>query len=355
MRVWMDLANSPHVPLLSPVVSRLRADGHEVVLTVRDHAQTLGLARRNWGTFAVIGGPSPADRLAKGRAIARRAEALRRFAELRKPTVAFSHGSYAQLLAARLTGLPAVTMMDYEHQPANHLSFRLAGNVIVPAVFPDRALRRYGARRAHVVRYPGFKEELYLTDLQPDRAVLNELKLDPERVIVVLRPPPDGALYHRMTNDRFAEILQLAADREAVQAVVLPRSADQARRYAARRGVLVPERPVDGSSLLALADVVVGAGGTMNREAALLGTPTYTVFAGRLGAVDAHLIRSGRMHDLRDPAVEPSFVKKQPYAIGGPSRAAAILQIIIETIESASSDSVTAPPEVLEHRGDDGV
>lgn len=336
MRVWVDLANSPHVPLLRPVVSRLRADGHEVVLTVRDHAQTLGLAQRSWTTFSVIGGMSPADRLAKGRAIAGRAEALRRFARLRKPTVAFSHGSYAQLLAARLTGVPAVTMMDYEHQPANHLSFRLARNVIVPAVFPESALRRYGARHRHVMRYPGLKEELYLEDLQPNGAVLDELKLDPERVIVVLRPPPDGALYHRMTNDRFAEILQLAADREAVQAVVLPRSPEQARRYASRRGVLLPERPVDGSSLLALADVVVGAGGTMSREAALLGTPTYTVFAGRLGAVDAHLIRSGRMHDLRDPAIEPSFVKKQPYATGGPSRAADILQIIIETIESAS-------------------
>jgi uncharacterized protein len=332
LRVWVDLANSPHVPLLIPVISRLRADGHEVVLSVRDHAQTLGLARRSWGDFTVIGGPSPPGRLAKGRAIARRAEALRRFALARKPTVAFSHGSYAQLLAARLLGLPAVTMMDYEHQPANHLSFRLAGEVIVPGVFPAGALRRCGAGRARVVRYPGVKEELYLGSLHPDHTVLDELGLDPDRVIAVLRPPPEGALYHRMPNDRFEQILALAAADAGVQTVLLPRTQEQRSRYAAHPGLCLPDRPVDGSSLLALADLVVGGGGTMNREAAVLGTPTYTVFASRLGAVDAELIRSGRMYDLRDPNVRPSFVKKQPRRTSGASRSAEILRIVTETI-----------------------
>ena len=146
MRVWIDLANSPHVPLLEPVVARLRADGHTVVLTARDHAQTVELARRAWPDVLVIGGPSPSGRAAKARVLAQRVAALRSYARRQNLDVAFSHGSYAQIVAARLARVPAVTMMDYEHQPANHLSFRLAQRVIVPEAFPAAALRGDSAR-----------------------------------------------------------------------------------------------------------------------------------------------------------------------------------------------------------------
>jgi len=203
-------------------------------------------------------------------------------------------------------------MMDYEHQPANHLSFRLAHRVVVPELFPAPALRRFGARSGRVLRYPGFKEQLYLTDFTPDRGVLEGLGLDPSKVVVAMRPPPEGALYHQMANRRFDEIAAAVAGAEGVQGVLLPRSADQARRYAELDGVRIPPRAVDARSLLALADVAVGAGGTMNRESALLGTPTYTAFAARLAAVDSELMRLGLLHDLRDPAVKPAFVKKDP-------------------------------------------
>jgi predicted glycosyltransferase len=204
-------------------------------------------------------------------------------------------------------------MMDYEHQPANHLSFRLARRILVPELFPARALRRFGARPDRVLRYPGFKEQLYLAGFTPDRGVLDRLGLDPAAVVVVMRPAPEGALYHQMANRRFDEIAEAGAGAEGVQAVLLPRSADQARRYARFGGGLkVPTRAVDARSLLALADVAIGAGGTMNRESALLGTPTYTAFAARLAAVDSELIRLGLLHDLRDPGVAASFVKKDP-------------------------------------------
>src|SRR5215216_5683751 len=161
MRIWLDLSNSPHVPLFEPVVDVLHAEGHEVLLTARDHAQTVELARQLWPHVIVVGGRGPGTRMAKGRAIAARARALVRFAREAAPDVALSHGSYAQLLAARVARIPLITMMDYEHQPANHLSFRLAGRVIVPAAFPEAALRRCGARSRKVRRYEGFKEELY--------------------------------------------------------------------------------------------------------------------------------------------------------------------------------------------------
>jgi predicted glycosyltransferase len=312
MRAWIDLANSPHVPLLEPVVQNLRNDGHEVLLTVRDHAQTLELARQLWPDAELIGGESPGSRLAKGRQIAARAVALARYARRTRPDVAFSHGSYAQLIAARAARVPAATMMDYEHQPANHLSFRLAKRVVVPELFPAQALRRFGARDTRVRRYPGFKEQLYLADFTPDHRVLDGLGLDVTNVLVVMRPAPEGALYHQMTNSRFDEIVAAAAGAEGVQVVLLPRSAAQAHRYGEFEGVQVPGRAIDARSLLALADVAVGAGGTMNRESALLGTPTYTAFAARLAAVDSELMRLGLLHDLRDPGVEPRFVKKDP-------------------------------------------
>ncbi len=331
MRVWIDLANSPHVPLFVPVVREARDRGHEVVLTARDHAQTRALAEEAWPEVSIVGGKSPAGRVAKGRAILGRALALRRFARERRPDVALSHGSYAQVLAARGARVPAVTMMDYEHQPANHLSFRLARCVIVPVIFPEDSLRRFGARSDKVVQYDGFKEELYLAGVAPDRAVLTTLALDPSRVTVAMRPPPEGALYHREGNVRFDDLLDdvLAAD---AQVVLLPRGDEQETRYR-RPGVVIPDGPVDGRVLLATVDVMIGAGGTMTRESALLGTPTYTVFLGEQAAADAELIRQGKLMDLRTTGAPR--VERKPGSGAGvePARARAILEIVLAQTE----------------------
>ena len=337
MRVWIDLSNSPHVPLFEPVVARLRAQNADVVLTARDHAQTLELARRAYGLVDVVGGESPRGRMRKGLSVAARARALFEVARRTRPDVALSHGSYAQVLAARAAGVPVVTMMDYEFQPANHLSFRMADRVLVPTVFPEAALRRFGARRRKVVRYEGFKEELYLGFFEPDESILSSLGLNPSSVITVMRPPPEGALYHQGGNDRFDGLLEEAAARDDVQVVVLPRVTAQAVTYLGRSDLIVPEQVVDGSSLLAHADLMIGAGGTMNRESALLGTPTYTVFAERLAAVDLELIRLGLLHDLRNESVRPDFVKKPPRdPVAARERAEATLQHILATLEGVA-------------------
>lgn len=331
LRVWVDLANSPHVPLFEPVVDELRSRGHEVVLTARDHAQTRGLAERAWDEVTIVGGVSPPGRVAKGLSIASRARSLRRFARKRRPHVALSHGSYAQVLAARTARIPAVTMMDYEHQPANHLSFRLASRVIVPQVFPEESLRRFGARAAKVLRYDGFKEELYLGRVRPDPGLLTSLGLDPARVTAAMRPPPEGALYHREGNLRFDELLEHVLGHGA-QVVLFPRGDDQAARYR-RAGVVIPEREIDGPALLATVDLTIGAGGTMTRESALLGTPTYTVFLGELAAADAELIRLGKLVDLRSSG--EAVVKRSSAASTGLVRTNAILETVIRAIENA--------------------
>ena len=339
MRVWIDFANSPHVPLFEPVVEHLATRDVSLVLTVRDHAQTLALARRAFGEVEVVGGASPRGFFQKGSSIAGRAVGLQRVARRTRPDVALSHGSYAQVLAARAAGVPAVTMMDYEFQPANHLSFRLANRVVVPKIFPEAALRRFGARERKVVRFDGFKEELYLGKFDPTDGVLSELGLDASNVIAVMRPAPEGALYHRTGNERFDLLLGEAAAREDVQVVVLPRVSEQAEAYGRRSGVILPQRAVDGRSLLAHADLMIGAGGTMNREAALLGTPTYTVFAGRLAAVDSELMHRGLLRDLRDETSRPSFTKKPVRdPVAARERSEEILRVVIRTLETTARD-----------------
>ncbi len=339
MLVWIDLANSPHVPFFEPVVDRLKTEGHDVLLSARDHAQTVELAQQTWQDVIVIGGRSKSSRVAKGSVLAARAARLHRLARHFKPHVALSHGSHAQILAARSARIPVVSLMDYEHQPANHLSFRLAHRLLVPEAFPASALRHFGARQSKVVRYEGFKEDLYLAEFVPDPNVLEAIGVDYRKILVVVRPPPTGALYHRHANEHFDQLVEFCRRQSNTQVVLLPRGPEQANDYTIAN-VIVPARAVDGRSLLASADVFIGAGGTMTREAALLGVPTYTVFAGPLAAVDAQLIRAGLIRDIRHVPTLPSLTKKPPRdSAASRRRREAILQKITDNVKEMGSGS----------------
>jgi predicted glycosyltransferase len=305
MKVWIDLHNSPHPLLFAPVVRRLEVLGHEVLLTARDNAQTLELARARWPGVSVLGSASPAGRLAKGLAVWQRVTALRRWAVSARPDVALSHNSYAQIVAARELGIPTVTAMDYEHQPANHLAFRLAHRILLPATMPRRSVRRQGASRAKTVSYPGLKEELYLGDFSYDAAELGRAGVDvrSDATIVVTRPPPSGATYHQFENPLYAAALRVLGRQDSVRCVALTRTAAQREELAGLglRNFVFPRHAVDARSLMYAADLVIGAGGTMTREAALLGVPTYTVFAGRASAVDDALVERGLLRRLSTP------------------------------------------------------
>lgn len=298
MRIWIDFSNSPHPLLFEPVIEALERDGHSVLITARDNAQTRELTIGRWPDAAVIGGSSPPGRAGKAAAIGARVAGLRRWAAVARPELALSHNSYAQILAARSRGLRTVTAMDYEHQPINHLAFRLAHRVVVPDVFPASLARRQGGR-AKLRRYAGFKEEIYLTGLELDPGAPERLGIEPDgRVLVVARTPPSGATYHRFGNPLFEDLVEELRRREDCVAVVLPRRGEQREALLARpaQNLVVPERAVDSHSLIHAADLFVGAGGTMTREAALLGVPTVSLYAGRRSAVDRALERRG---DLR--------------------------------------------------------
>jgi predicted glycosyltransferase len=298
VKIWLDMANSPHPVLFGPLSETLRERGHELWVTSRPHAQTLALSRDRWPDVEVVGYPSPASRIGKTRAIGTRAARLARRAQAERPHVAVSLNSYAQIVAARLARIRSVTIMDYEFQPANHLAFRLADRIVVPHVFPDSALARFGARRERVSRFHGFKEEFYL-DHHLGLPVWPGVR-QPDTTYVVFRPPPVGALYHRGGNGRFDALLADAARRDAVRALVLPRWDTQRALYASWPGLDVADGPLDGIASLRSSDVFIGAGGTMSREAALLGINAYTMFAGALPAVDAALVAQGRLEDLRE-------------------------------------------------------
>ena len=339
MIVWIDLSNSPHPLLFAPVAQRLEAIGDEVLVTARDNAQTAELARARWPRVDVIGGPSPASRLKKAGALARRVLALRRWARRRRPDLALSHNSYSQILAARLARTPVVTAMDFEHQPANHLAFRLAQAVLVPEQFPAEATRRQGARNAKLHRYPGLKEELYLGYFEPDPDVLSGLGLnrgDQEKLVVV-RTPPSRAIYHRSDNPLFMEVLKVIDAQPDVRAVVLARHPEQRRAIAelALRNCLVPERALDSRSLVYAADLFIGAGGTMTREAALMGVPTMSVYAGDSPAVDRALESQGRLVRLVQTDQVASVRKRahDPEPLTQlRARSEAILSVFVEAI-----------------------
>jgi predicted glycosyltransferase len=296
MRVWVDLTNSPHVLVMRPVIAALRAGGHEVEVTARDFAQTLQLCDRFGIEYTAVGRHRGGRIAAKAIGLASRSAALARWARGRGFELAIGHGSNDVTVAAALLRIPSATTFDYEWATVQHnVNCRLARAVVVPDAIPPERLYRYGAR-GKLMPYPGLKEEYYLADFEPDPAVVGELGLDRAQPIVVVRTPPSVSLYHRFENDLFAAVLDRL---RGSQAVVFPRTAQQRAELTGAGGFVVPERAVDTQSLVAYADLVISAGGTMNREAAVLGTPVYTVFEGRLGAVDERLIAAGRLRWLR--------------------------------------------------------
>jgi predicted glycosyltransferase len=296
MRVWVDLTNSPHVLVLRPVIERLRARGAHVEVTARDFAQTVALCARHGIDAEVIGHHRGGRVGAKALGLAERSAALARWARGRRFDLALGHGSNDVTVAAALLRIPSSTMFDYEWATVQHtVNCRLVQTVVTPDAIPPERLDRYGARR-RLRQYPGLKEEYYLADFEPDSAVLAELGLDAGAPLAVVRTPPEVALYHRFEHDMFGAILGRL--REQGQVVVLPRTPEQREGLAAAGGFIVPERAIDAPSLVAFADLVVSAGGTMNREAVALGTPVFTTFEGRMGGVDERLIAEGRLRRL---------------------------------------------------------
>jgi predicted glycosyltransferase len=311
-KVWIDLTNSPHVLFFRPILRRLDEAGVPWTVTARDFAQTLGLLERFGIPHTVIGRHGGASLRGKGLGLVRRSGALLRFGRGRGFSQAVSHGSNDLAVAARVLRIHSTVLHDFEGARGMHrINFRLADKVMLPEAIPFEPLARLGLDHRRYRPYAGLKEQVTLADFMPDESVADELGLDRSRPVAVLRPPATMSLYHRgLHNTVFEAVLERLLD-SGVQVVLLPRTAEQSDAFRGALGVIVPAAPVDGPSLLWMADAVVSAGGTMNREAALLGVPTWTTFAGELGAVDRWLVAEGRLRIAERPE-DVVVVKRQP-------------------------------------------
>lgn len=314
MRIWVDCTAAAHPVVLRPVIETLRDRGHDVSITARDYGQTEGLLDRlglDYESFGSHGGASTAS---KALALGSRSTALARWARPRRFDLAIAHGSVDVAAVGTALRIPQAQMQDYEYAGLQRkLAWRAASRVIVPDAIPIERLEAAGARAGKLVRYPGLKEDYYLADFEPDPAVVAELGLDrlgvapvrsaDDRILVVVRPPPETSAYHADNPLYEGVIDRLVAD-PAVVTVLIPRTEGQ-RQAAVARGeeaLVIPDRAIDAQSLIAYADQVVSAGGTMNREAVALGVPVRTIFSGRMGAVDERLIADGRLGELTDPS-----------------------------------------------------
>jgi predicted glycosyltransferase len=322
VRFWVDCTAAAHPLVLRPVIERLRARGDEVEITAREYGQTVGILDRLGLAHTVVGAHGGGSASGKARALAGRSSELYSWARRRNFDLAIGHGSVDLAFVATFMRVPSAQMQDYEFAGLQRqLAFRAARRVLAPDAIPVDAMRRAGAAGRKLVRYPGLKEDYYLADFEPDAAVLGELGLDRERVLVLVRPPPESSAYHAV-NPLYDGVLDRLVAAGSTTAIVIPRTerqrADGLERAARGEPVVVPERAIDAQSLIAYSDLVVSAGGTMNREAVALGTPVRTIFSGRMGAVDAKLMEQGLLLPLTNPADLPLVKRDRPAGVQNP-------------------------------------
>jgi predicted glycosyltransferase len=345
-RVWIDLDNSPHVPFFIPIIDELRKQGIAVTLTARDAYQVRALLEFYKVHCEVIGGHAGKNKVLKVLGSCTRALQLAPTVARAQPDLGLSHGSRAQVLVCKLFNIPAMVIEDYEF--ATKTGFLEPDWIVLPDVIPDRAMSKHTDR---VMRYSGLKEDVYVSRFRPDPGIYEKLKISGNPLIAMLRPPADEAHYHNPESDiLFAEVLRFLGSRPGVLAIVLPRNERQKRRLWSECDdlltsgkMIIPDRPLDGLSLVWFSDLVVSGGGTMNREAAALGVPAYSVFRGKIGAVDRHLVQQGRLiliENLKDVQKKIRLKRwNRPVAPDSKSRPAlaAILRHVVSKVNARRS------------------
>ena len=297
-KVWIDIDNSPHVPFFLPIIEELEKQGVEMGLTARNIYQVCELLDFFHLPCKVIGKHYGKNKFMKVFGTLLRTLQLAPTALRMRPNVAVSHGSRAQLMICKVLGIPTIVMHDYEH--STKTGFLEPDWFLMPDVIPEGAMVR---KTDTVMRYPGLKEDVYVPRFRPDPTILTQLGISPDELVVTLRPPATEAHYHNPESEiLFAETMRLLSANPRVRAVTLPRNARQGQQLRADWSeliasgqMLVPDKPVDGLNLIWFSDLVVSGGGTMNREAAALGVPVYSIFRGKIGAVDRYLAETGRL------------------------------------------------------------
>jgi uncharacterized protein len=299
MKIWIDLDNTPHVPFFKPIIRELEKRGYEVVLTAREAFQVCELATQAKLAYTKIGRHYGKNPLMKIVGLVWRSLQLLPFFLRERPDMGLSHGSRGQMLLCNLMRIPTVLIMDYEHAQTP-LLLRPRWE-IVPEVLFNEILHCKSKERIRT--YRGIKEDVYVPDFTPDPALREQLHLNGRDVIVTVRPPATEAHYHNPESETlFVAFLNRVCSTSGIKAVLLPRNKTQEAQirtswpqWFATSHVVIPQKAVDGLNLLWHSDLVVSGGGTMNREAAALGVPVFSIFRGQSGAVDRNLQSEGRL------------------------------------------------------------
>ena len=335
--IWFDLDNSPHVPLFRPVFEYLRSKNADFKITARDFAQTLDLLKLWNIPHTAIGTHGGKNKIKKVLNTYNRSSQLKKFAKDFHFSLAVSHGSRSQLVAASRLKIKSLLMMDYEYTETKIFNY-FSGNLLIPKLIPDERLASCGINLKKVIRYDGFKEELYLSSFAPDADFRKSINVSKDLVLVVIRPPGMTGNYHEAKSE---ELLIKAIEHFSASSnttcLIIAR-AEPDRNYILSKcklseNVKFLEKAVDGSQLVYAADIVLSGGGTMNRESALLGTKTFSIFTGRKPYLDEYLAEKGRMKfiesekDIEDIVIERS--DKPPSFVTHKNLAAEISEIII--------------------------
>jgi uncharacterized protein len=352
-RVWIDLENSPHVPFFSPIMKRLEELDCEIVLTARDCFQVCELADLSGLKYRKVGRHYGKHTFAKILGLGIRVLQLAPFILRQKPAISVSHGSRSLVVLSALLGIPTITISDYEH--ADHHAMKLLGSkskkwVMTPEVIPADIFLKNGFSPDHVLHYPGIKEDVYVPHFVPKTSPRDSFGFKATDVVVIIRPPATEAHYHNPESEKLlAEVFLMISERPDVKAILLPRTktqeADLRQAYSglfAEKQVIVPEHASNGLDLIWSSDLVISGGGTMNREAAALGIPVYSLFRGPLGAVDRDLADKGALimlasvQDVRDKLRLDQRRRDRSFQAGKRSA----LEVVVNHIET-----------VLENRG----
>jgi predicted glycosyltransferase len=350
-KIWIDLDNSPHVPFFLPIIEELRKKGYRVLLTARDAYQVCDLADRVGFSYLRIGKHNGKNTLMKAAGTIVRSLQLLGFTLRERPDLAVSHGSRAQLLTSKMAGIPSIVMLDYEF--VARIPFVKPTWLMAPELIPASAVRR---NERELMRYPGIKEDVYTVGFRPDLAFRDELGLKEDDLVVTLRPPASEAHYHNDASEiLLQEVIEVLNANPSVKVIVVPRNGRQ--REVIRRTwrdlvdsgkLMMPVKALDGLNLIWHSDLVISGGGTMNREAAALGVPVYSIFRGQIGAVDKHLAQQGRLILLEtvDDVRSKLNVKRREKSLDAGSGAQLALQTVVDNIVSALTFRRAKPASV---------